>query len=123
MGRQMPTECLHGYVIDPGDFDAKVEKCPHCERAENFSYDTRCAGLADIFLSEDAPADIPNDVYAGHVERLAQEIQDVIEGFCSYDDRWQKVKINEKAPVGHRISEAGPDKSGPEPVPRGQETK
>ena len=90
MGRQMPTECIHGKVIDPGDFDATIEYCPQCDRAKNFSYDTRCAELADIFLSDLAPATMPNEVYAGHAARLAQEIQDVVEGFCSHDDEWNK---------------------------------
>ena len=89
MGRQIPTECIHGVILDPGDFDAKVEKCLICERAENFSYDTRCVELADIFLSEDAPATMPNDVYAGHGARLAQEIQDCVEMFCGYDSAWR----------------------------------
>lgn len=100
MGRQIPTECLHGYVIDPGDFDAKVEKCPHCERAESFSYDTRCAELADVFLSEDAPATMSNDVYAGHAARLAQEIQDCIEMFTSYDEKWKSaLTVEDKSGV------------------------
>jgi len=88
MGRQMPTECLHGYVIDVGDFDAKIEKCPYCDRAANFSYDTRCAELADIFLGDGTPASMPNDVYAGHAARLAQEIQDCIELFIAHDEQW-----------------------------------
>lgn len=91
MGRQMPTECLHGYVIDPGDFDAKVEKCPYCDRAENFSYDTRCAELADVFLSEHALASMVNDVYAHHCQRLAQELQDCAELFCTQDEQWVRA--------------------------------
>ena len=91
MGRQIPTECIHGVVLDPGDFDAKVEKCPYCDRAENFSYDTRCAKLADVFLSEETPATMPNDVYAGHVARLAQGIPDCVQLFSSYDEQWVRV--------------------------------
>ena len=88
MGRQIPTECMHGVIIDPGDFDAKVEKCAICDRAENFCYDTRCGELADLFLSEEAPATMPNDVYAHQASRLAQEIQDCIESFMEHDDKW-----------------------------------
>ena len=31
MGRTMPLECKHGKVMDPGDFDATVEKCFECK--------------------------------------------------------------------------------------------
>ncbi len=100
MGRQIPTECIHGTVIDPGDFDAKVEKCAICDRAENFSYDTRCGALADIFLSDEAPKSMPNDLYAHQASRLAQEIQDCVEMFCGYDDEWQKAKAIEPTTKG-----------------------
>ena len=91
MGREIPAECIHGVVLTPGDFDAKVEKCAICDRAKNFSYDTRCGALADVFLSEEALATMPNDVYAHHASRLAQEIQDCIENFMSYDSEWNSV--------------------------------
>ena len=92
MGREIPAECIHGVVLTPGDFDAKVERCPKCDRAENFSYDTRCAELADVFLSENALATMPNEVYARHTARLAQEIQDCIEMFTSHDEQWTSAK-------------------------------
>jgi len=123
MGRQMPTECLHGYVIDPGDFEAVIEKCPYCERAKNFSYDTRCAELADVFLSEEASATMPNNIYQYHASCLAQEIQDVVESFCSHDDDWKKAKskFTQDTTAGHRHDEAGPVSIGPEPVHNEQE--
>ena len=34
MGRQIPTECAHGVIIDSGDFDVEVKNCPICEEEE-----------------------------------------------------------------------------------------
>jgi len=66
------------------------------------SYDTRCARLADIFLSEDAPAIMPNKMYADHAARLAQEIQDCIEMFCGYDTEWND-DLTEQRKIAQKI--------------------
>lgn len=31
MGRQIPTECIHGVILDSGDFDAQIGKCQICD--------------------------------------------------------------------------------------------
>lgn len=48
------------------------------------SYDSKCYQLAALFLSDELEADHPR--FAMLADRLAQQIQDAVEGFIQYDE-------------------------------------
>ena len=51
----------------------------------------QCEFLAEHFLSEDRPEGMSEEDFDKHSARLAQEIQDVVEGFCEYDAKWTEA--------------------------------
>ena len=54
-------------------------------------YDTQSLMLAEHFLLEEKPKGMSDHEFDKHADRLAGEIQHVVEQFCDFDEEWLKA--------------------------------